>query len=54
VPKPVVVVTFSSPMTFSSLSRMRASAMSSLRAIDEVALNSSSPCSVRISPRAWR
>ena len=53
-PKPVVVVTRSSPKTSSSLSRMRASAVSRRRLIAEVASNSSSPCSVRIKPRAWR
>jgi TPP-dependent indolepyruvate ferredoxin oxidoreductase alpha subunit len=54
VPKPIVVVTRNSPNTSSSLSRMRAVAVSSRFAMARVASNSNSPCSVRIRPRAWR
>ena len=50
----VVVVTRNSPNTSSSLSRMRAAAASNRRTIWLVASNSNSPCSVRMSPRAWR
>ena len=52
VPKPVVVVTLNSPKTSSSLSRILASAVSSLLDICEVASYNNSPCSVRIKPRA--
>ena len=56
VPNPVVVVTLNSPKTSSSLSLIRADAASSLLFILFVASNNSSPCSVRISPRAclWK
>ena len=54
VPKPVVVVTRNSPNTSSSLSRMRAEVASSRLTMAWVASNRSSPCSVRIRPRAWR
>ena len=50
----MVVVTRSSPNTSSSLSRMRAAVASSRLVMLRVASNSSSPCSVRIRPRAWR
>ena len=53
-PKPTVAVTFRRPAGLSWLARSNASAVFTLAAMSRAVRYSSSPCSVRIRPRAWR
>ena len=51
---PFVIITVTATLTGFDESLMRASAMFSLARISRAVLNRMSPCSVSISPRAWR
>ncbi len=53
-PKATVVVIFSGPFGRSFDSEIRLSDIASLANTSRAVRNSSSPCSVRIRPRAWR